>query len=67
MINGIFPAISISKDVTIISDSSPPGPSRRRRISVISSHRASVTPYPGAPRKLRLCKHRILAQIAEMI
>ena len=34
----IFPVISINKDVTVISNSSAPGHSGRRRISVIDSH-----------------------------
>ena len=46
MRNGVFPAMSVNKDVTVISDSSPPGHSGRKRISAKSgSHEAVATPY----------------------
>ena len=44
--NGVFPAMSVNKEVTVISDSSPPGHSGRKRISAKSgSHEAVATPY----------------------
>ena len=43
---GIFPAISINKDVNIITDPSPPGQSGKRRIPRISSIRLQPLPTP---------------------
>ena len=44
--NGVFPAMSVNKDVTVISDSSPPGHSGRKRIPANSgSPEAVATPY----------------------
>ena len=44
--NGVFPAMSVNKDVTVISDSSPPGHSGRKRIPAKAGSREAVaTPY----------------------
>ena len=41
---GILLAVSINKDVTLISDPSPPGNSGRRKIPAINSCQAAATP-----------------------
>ena len=64
MRTGIFPALSVNKDVTVISYSSPLGHSGRRRIPIFSSHQAATMPY-NEPQGSSGCeKHRKLA--AEM-
>ena len=61
---GIFPALSVHKDVTVISYASPPGNSGRRKIPIFSSHQAATEPY-NEPQGSSGCeKHKKLA--AEM-
>ena len=60
---GVFPALSMNKDVTVISYSNPPGCSGRLPARS-SSLRAAATPYSGSgceTQELRMWKHRILA------
>ena len=44
MRNGAFPAVSVNKDVIVVSDSYPPGHSGRRRLPVIWQQEAAATP-----------------------
>ena len=64
MRHGAFPAISVNKDVIVISDSSPPGHSGRRRLPVIWQHEAAATPY--ARRTENVKNTGYCPQIAEM-
>ena len=64
--NAVFPAVSVNRAVTIISDSSPPGQSGRRISAWSGSHQAVATPYRENWRTHDVNNHRILAQIAEM-
>ena len=59
MRNGIFSAISANKDVTVISNSSPPGHSRRRP-AWSGSRQAAATSYRSLEEP-RMWQHRILA------
>ena len=59
--NAVFPAVSVNKDVTIISDSSSRGPSGRRISAWSGSHRAVATPYGENWRTQDVKNHRILA------
>ena len=59
MRNGIFLAILVNKDVTAISDSSPPGHSGRRRIpELCGNHQAAVTPdrEPWRTQDIKNCR-----------
>ena len=62
MRNGIFVAISINEDVTVISDSSHPGTQRGEELPAWSgSHQAAATPYGKHWRTRDVKNHRILA------
>ena len=70
MRDGLFPAISVNKDVLVISDCShnqwwadePQGSSRRKGKNTCCLAAARLQPLPRwAPRKLRVWTHRILA------
>ena len=68
MRNGIFPAISVNKDVTVISNYRPPmwageswGNTEGKEYLPSSSHQTAATPF-GEPHGSSGCeKHRILA------
>ena len=59
--NAVFPAVSVNKDVTIISDSSPPGQPGRRISAWSGNHQAVATPYGENWRTQDVKNHRILA------
>ena len=55
-----IPAVSINKDVTVITIPAPPGHSGRRTIPAITQPWGCSHSLWWAPRKLRMWKHRIL-------
>ena len=54
--NGVFPAISVNKDVTVIRDSSPPGHSGGRRPVPPGSHQTAMQPLSMVSTKELECE-----------